>query len=164
VFVPFAPIAFEGRSEEAAILVDWMRWPVRRWTDLDGLTLGDLVDPSVLEPSLYVADEHEPATLEALAFRHAGGADFDVDLALRVDVPRADGSVDRGVRIATRARVAFGGLIVVPESLEPPPRSAAEAAAVARAFLDLADFEPPRWDRFRWHFAPRVDPSQSSGV
>ncbi|MBI1851485.1 MAG: hypothetical protein HYR85_14185 [Planctomycetes bacterium] len=153
LFIPFERVIVDGAEADTAVLVDWLTWPIRRWVELDGRASTNVLQPDLVEPFFYFF-EHHWATLERLTLRRASASTFDVDVALTVDVPRDDGSLERGVRVETRARVPFEGLIVVSENFEPRLASAEEVVSVASGFLDLEDFQPPRWDRFRWIFAP----------
>lgn len=36
--LPCAPIAWEGEEWECSVLCEWLQWPVRDWTSLDGAT------------------------------------------------------------------------------------------------------------------------------
>ena len=133
---------------------EWLTWNIKRWTELDGLGLSDLLLPELAESSLYLA-EHQPTTLEALRIRRRAGSKFDVSLTVVGDIQLPHGQDRFATRISQTALVDFDDVYVVTDNLFPKPDTADEAARVVDQFLRSDDFEPPMRDRFRYVLSPQ---------
>src|SRR6266478_5239232 len=63
--VEFAPVELDGEERDCSLACEWLVWPIRRWTDLSGLGIADVLHPEQVETSFYLA-EHSPARLHEL--------------------------------------------------------------------------------------------------
>jgi hypothetical protein len=62
---------------------------------------------------------------------------------------------DSNIPVALSCELDFSGVIVVPNNLEPKPADAPQARITVEPFLNTAELQQPRWDRFRYLLAPR---------
>lgn len=151
--VDFAPLQDGGELWTCSFGIEWMQWPVRRWSEVSGLGLAELHEPRLVESSLYVF-EHHPAKLERLHLERRDGARFELSVA--AVVPFATGGLTMtDLRLETRVELDFGGVVIVPDNLWPKPASAREAAAVAAEHLSLDDLTEPELDGHRYVLRPR---------
>jgi len=152
--IDLEPLVNAGESWDCNIQCEWFTWNIKRWTELDGLGLSDLLLSELAESSLYLA-EHQPTTLvEALRIRRRAGSKFDVSLTVVGDIQLPDGQDRFATGISQTALVDFDGVYVVTDNLFPKPDTADEAAGVVDQFLRSDDFEPPMRDRFRYVLSP----------
>ena len=152
--LPCASVEWEGEEWETSLACEWLRWPVRNWTQLNGASLVSAVHPEEAECSFYFA-EHHPVKLEALSIvRVQGTLRFQVQARGSLDL-NGHGHLDgREIQFSLEGEAEFEGLIVVPDNLFPKPINPLEASAALSPFIDLDNFEPPEWDRFRYVLAP----------
>jgi hypothetical protein len=111
------------------------------------------MNPRLVECTIYRDGEHHWAELDALAFEaSAVGGELTVRAALRVS--DVNSAVARPIDI--QGVVRFEGVIVVPQSFEPVPRTPEDVASIAAPYVDLDALEPPVWDRFRYLLKPKL--------
>ena len=148
-------IDWDARSWDCNVSCEWLTWPLRQWVDLDGKTLEQLTDPSLVECSFYFADHH-PVRLSELSLRRiAASTQFEATLRGEFDL-RGFGDLDNSnIPVALSCELGFSGVIVVPGNLEPKPADAPQARLAVEPFLDADDLQQPLWDRFRYVLAPR---------
>lgn len=154
--VNFQEVVDDDGTWATSLTIEAMLWPMSRWTELDGKTLDDLYNPDWLTPTLYFAAHHE-GVAERLQLRRVTGAEFDIDLAMRLDFEDLDGAVQKDALIEVTTRVPFEGVYISPDQLFPKPKTAEAATALLAKHIEVADFEPPRGDSSRYLFAPRAD-------
>jgi hypothetical protein len=59
--VEFSPMVDEDGGEWAcSLLCEWLVWPIRRWRELDGISLAQCVGKVKVEASLYYLSKHQP--------------------------------------------------------------------------------------------------------
>ncbi len=148
--LPCAPISWERGEWECSVLCEWLQWPVRDWTSLDGATLQTSSNPALVECSMYFT-EHHPVRLESLSIKRiARSARFQIALSGVFDL-QGYGELDaRNIPLAMRGEVDFGGVIVVPGNLNPEPANPADVIRLVEPFLTLSNLSEPAWDNFRF--------------
>lgn len=151
--VEFAPVLVDGEPWSCNVLCEWLTWPVRRWTELDGKGVEHLLQPDLAEASLYLG-WHQPLELESIRLRRLSGPAFELTVGLRGDLEGPEGEVLTEARLEATSTVSFEGAVVVPGNLLPTPQSGEEAAGLLAAFAQLDELEAPIWDRFRYVFKP----------
>lgn len=156
VTVTLQDVVDEDGSWPTSLTFESMLWPLTGWTELDGKSLADLDDPEWLTPTFYFSMHHE-GVAERLQLRRVAGAEFDIDLAMRLDFEDLDGNVEKDALIEVSTRVTFEGVYISPDQLFPKPKTREAATALLSKHLDVADFEPPQGDSSRYLFAPRTD-------
>ena len=157
VTVPCTTVDDAGDTWQTSVTCEWLTWPMTDWTGLDGASAATLQQPAQAECSFYMA-AHHPVSLAELTLRAIPATTrFMVHVRGTADVDGVEG-VERPCAFSFGCEVAFEGLIVVPDNLQPPPSTATEAAAVLAPFIGLAHLDAPHRDRFRYVFAPRVPP------
>lgn len=141
-----------GKEVEAgeleAINCEWLTFPVRRLVQLTEISLDDCLHPNLVECSIYLNSEHHLVRLESLSFK---GITSDAELTVHAALSPNSGA---DAPLPFKGVVRFEGLIVVPQSLEPSPKTLEEAARLAARYVDLDTLKPPVWDRFRYLFKP----------
>lgn len=157
VTLPCAPVIVDREEWEASLSCEWLRWPVRDWTGLDGMSLDVALDAETVECAVYLGEHHEARLASLTLTRVSGTPRFRVRAVGTVDLEGFDEIGGPALPFSIDAEVDVGGLNVVPENLFPKPATPAEAAAVLAPFISLDHLGPPEWDRFRYVFAPEVD-------
>ena len=152
--VDFEPVTMEGEEWDCSFAADWLTWPVRTWRELDGMDLGRVALPAMIEPSLYLLAEHHPAALDHLQVGARQGSSFEV--AVEASAQVRIGSGQRSVPISFAARLRFAGIIVANNNLQPRPISSADAEAVAAQFIRLDGLREPRSEGWRYVFEPET--------
>ncbi|MDM7950868.1 hypothetical protein [Hydrogenophaga sp.] len=148
--LPCAPIAWEGEEWECSVLCEWLQWPVRDWTSLDGATLRTSSAQASLECSIYFT-EHHPVRLEALSVsRIADSARFNIALSGAFDL-KGYGELDaQNIPLFLHGEVDFDGVVVVPDNLVPRPCNPADVIRLVEPLLNVCNLGEPEWDRFRY--------------
>jgi len=146
-----------GQDWPTSIEIEWMRWGIRSWRELERCSLDNLMSPSDTECSIYFLGLHQPATPESLAFRHLGGARFLMTLAADLDVEDLAGKRLPRTRRVFEAPMEFDGASVMPGNVAVPKGAPQEATKALGVFLDTRAFEAPVWDGASYRFAPRVE-------
>ena len=146
-------IGAQGDGVES-INFDWLTFPARRAGQLANLSLDDCLQPNLVECTMYHDGEHHFAEAERLAFKAgaAGGEQLIARIAMH---PLTTVRPATPTPFEIECPVRFEGLIVVPQSFDPPLRSPDDAARIAAPYIDLEEFDPPVWDRFRYLFKPK---------
>ena len=147
-------------SEEVAdqiqsISCSWMTLAPRRWRDLDGLSLSDCLQPSIIECTFYRDSEHHWADLDAFSLRCTKEVGH-LDMVLSLHTPSVTVDNESAIRMNVECEAIFDGIIVVPGNLKPSPTTPEEAIKVASEFADIGAFQEPIWDRFRYIFRPAL--------
>jgi hypothetical protein len=122
--VDFEPVTRDDEEWSCSLLVDWLTWPVRRWQDIDGMVLGQVSHPELVECSLYLFGEHHWATLRHLRLIRTERNNFLAEVDAVADVDTDGGR--RSVSVSTVCPGVFSGIIVIPGSLEPKPATVVE--------------------------------------
>lgn len=156
VTVTLQDVVDEDGSWPTSLTFESMLWPLTRWIELDGKTLADLDELEWLTPTFYCATHHE-GVAERLQLRRVAGAEFDIDLAMRLDFEDLDGNIQKDALIEVSTRATFEGVHISRDQLFPKPNTREAATALLAKHLDVADFEPPQGDSSRYLFAPRMD-------
>lgn len=148
--LPCAPIAWEGEEWECSVLCEWLQWPVRDWTSLDGATLRTSSAHASVECSIYFT-EHHPVRLEALSVsRIADSARFNIALSGAFDL-KGYGELDaQNIPLFLHGEVDFDGVVVVPGNLFPRPCNPADVIRLVEPLLSVCNLGEPEWDRFRY--------------
>ena len=161
--IEFAPIhdtsaATAGANQGWActLLCDWITWPVRDWRQIDGLTLANCVGPMEVEASLYLFNVHQPLTSIELAFRRTVASKFRWRGRIVGDLEDLEGRALRDVSANFEVDAEFTGLAVVPENLNPKPKSEERATQALASHADLTAYEQPLRDKVGWLFRPRT--------
>jgi hypothetical protein len=138
---------------DAAFLCDWATWPIRGWTELDGMSLDRLVQPGMLEVSFYLSEHHD-AKARVLELRRSEGARFHIRLEGEFTL-QGFGALDAApIEFAIEGELDFMGVFVIPNNLFPKPTTASEAKACVAPYLDTSALGKATWDRFRFVLAP----------
>ena len=148
----FESVPFDGEQWDCSLGIEWLTFPIRRWRDLDGMSLARAHSRSLLECSLYLFEEHHWARLNRLEMKEVSPGIFEVDFAAIADVD--DGSGLRRFEVSGRCDVKFIGIIVVPDNLDPKPETAEAAATTVAHFLALDDLDEPRSEQWRFVLDP----------
>lgn len=154
VYCPCAPIEIEGEEWETSLACEWLTWSVNDWKRLNVETLASVKRPELIETSYYLA-AHHPVVLKELIVRVISGTTrFLVHISGEAQITGFD-ELDGLHGFAVDFEVEFTGLVIVPENLYPKPCSGEKAATALASFIQLADYDEPQWDRFRYVFMPR---------
>jgi hypothetical protein len=153
VTIAFEPVVIAGSPWETSMTCEWLAWPIRRWTQLDGRSLDEVLELDLVETSFYLA-EHQLGSASRLQFRRSDGAKFDVAFEMEFDLVLPDGGNLRGVTVKGTTSVPFDGVYVLPKNLSRSPDTEVLATDALAEFLNPADFHPASWDRFRYVFSP----------
>ena len=154
--IEFAPLIAEGQEWPVSFAFEWIRWPVRRWQQLDGCSISASHEQEDVEASLYLFAEHQTTKEVQLSLQHKHADRFDVQVRMCLEVSGLSGDRARDVVIEARVEALLEGLIIVPDNLSPKPRDAQEALRALAPFADISTYQEPRFDRFRWVLAPKV--------
>ena len=156
VTVPLLPVEWEEDEYECLLTCEWITWPIKEWTQLNGASLATSTNASLIESSLYFV-EHHPVHIDRLELRKAaGGARFSVVVAGEFDL-EGFGELDgKNIRFAVQREVDFEGIVVVPGNLSPKPQSASDVLQVLSPYVELGAFGQPVLDRFRYVLPPSV--------
>lgn len=155
VTIAFEPVVVAGSPWETSMTCEWLAWPIRRWTQLDGRSLDEVLELDLVETSFYLA-EHQLGSSSRLQFRRSDGAKFDVAFEMEFDLVLPDGGNLRGLTVKGTTPVAFDGVYLLPENLSRSPDTEVLATDALAEFVNPADFHPARWDRFRYVFSPKA--------
>jgi len=149
------PVLWGEEEWECSFSTEWLTWPVRDWRHLHGQCISSAKNPELVESSFYLA-QHHPLKLASLSLSRIDGTPrFNVAVDAMLDLEGFDELDGEDVPIVLRCEAEFTGLVVVPDNLEPAPKTSQEASAVLERFIDLGCFSAPHWDDFRFVFAPR---------
>ena len=150
--VEFEPIQRDGEEWDCSLGIEWLTLPVRTWRDLDGMDLGQVVLPEMLECSLYLYDTHNPAVLRQLQLSEVRPAEFEARFSAIAEVYDEIGT--RSVEISGKCEVSFSGIIVVADNLTPKPSAPNDAAMAVADFLALDDLDVPLSEQWRFVLRP----------
>ena len=161
--LPCHPITWHRETWECFVQCDWLDWPLRDWTCLDGATLSTVSDPAMIECSVYFA-AHHPAQLDALCLKRMGpAARFAVDMTGSFDL-QGFGDLDaKDIPFVVRGEIDFEGIFVVPEHLTPSPSEPLQVIQALEPHLDVSQLGPPEWDRFRYVLRPGAQAASLPG-
>ena len=156
VYLEGLPVRWGDDDWETNFQFDWLTWPIRRWPELDGMSLDRIVQPDFVDATFYLSEHHE-ASLRALSFRRVEGTRFRVAAAGAFSLEGYEELDAEDIRFDIDCEVRFTGILLDRDPLFPKPSTPAEASAVVGPFIDVADFENPTWDeeRRRFAFEPR---------
>lgn len=130
--------------------VEWLRWPIRDWHQLDGMGLHSILDPDI-EASLYLIAEHHPAEIQRLTLSGRSGASFHLHVSARADVD--DGERRRRFEVAGTCRVTFTGIMLAGATAE-------DAKAMVAQHMALRNLQPARpMEPDGWLLAPQASPT-----
>lgn len=152
--IEFDPVRQDGEDWDCLLHIEWLTLPIRSWRDLDGVSLGQIQLGDLLECSLYLFAEHQPATLRHLVLRKTGNATFEADFSAVAEVHDLEGADRRPVEISGTCNLSFTGIIVVPDNLSPKVNTANEAEAAVAEFLAVDDLNEPRSEGWRFVLEP----------
>lgn len=155
VGVDFEDLVFDKQTWRTSLQVEWLTWSIRNWKDLGRCTLGNVDRPELVESTIYLGGIHQSFHLDDLSLEHLGKGDFKLSVLGTFSVPDPLGNAHGPLGKSFEANIRFTGAIVVPENLFPKPSTVTAATAELNAFLDVATFDTPSWDRFRFVFPPR---------
>ena len=150
----FEPVDLDGSEWSVSLMVEWLTFDVRRWVDLDTTTRPELVQRDGVETSVYFTDMHQPAALDHLRLRRAGGCRFDVEVSVTCELEGLDGTKLPRRSIVWRGDVPFQRISIMRENLFPKPSTPDEATGILASFIDPAGFEPPVQEERSFHFHP----------
>ena len=152
--VEFDPIQIEEDEWDLSLAVEWLRFPVQNWTDLDGITQDQLMNST--EVSIYCG-RHQEAELRSLSLANRSGCKFDLRLSVLVglDLPDEVGTSLPEEDFDLALSAPLTELIVVPENLTPKPVSAEEALSALGTHIELRNLSKPIDEGYRFVFQPR---------
>lgn len=131
-------LPFTGRL----IQVEWLTFNVRSWTQLKAGASADISKPEIVEASVYIDGEHWLLNVDQLGLERVGrSATFRLRLKGRVatdqpgPLPRFNFNIDR--------KIAFAGILVVPENLGLDPSRPDQAAVAVSEFIQTSNLTAP---------------------
>jgi hypothetical protein len=154
ISVEFEPVRLDGEVWDCSFGVEWLTWPIPTWRALDGMDVGKVVAPEMVESSLYLLAEHHPATLRRLRLTAMRGSAFEAAITASAQVRTDHGS--RTVPVSCVCTLPFTGIIVVSGNLEPKPDTAEEAGEAAAQFIGMDGLREPRSEGWRYIFEPMI--------
>ena len=128
-------------------------WPISAIGDLDGIGLGQVRHPKLVEASLYLVSQHHRITLHHLVVRQSQEGAYSLDVGGTFDIEIDEQKFKGPFRI--QCKLSFSGIVVIPENLLPKPSNAQEVAAVVAPFISLVGFDEPRFEHFRYVLCPK---------
>lgn len=152
LYIAFGPVRWDDEEWSCSLLVDWLTWPLSNWQDLYKMDLEQVINPELVECSLYLFNQHNWATLKGLKVTRTEKNHFSVSIDAVADVDT--GNDQRSVPVSIVCSSIFTGIIVVPENLEPKPATVHEVQETVRQFIGLDRLTQPRLDQWRWLFKP----------
>jgi hypothetical protein len=150
----FEPVQLDNEEWDCSFAVDWLTWPVRTWSELNGMTLEKVVAPEMIEPSLYLLAEHNDAALHSLRLTRLSGSTFEAAIVASAEINTERGKYSVPVSFACALR--FAGIVVVRENLEAKPSTPAQAGEAVGQFIQLDGLQPPRSEEWRYVLEPDV--------
>lgn len=148
ISIDLEPVRLLGEEWDSSFQCEWLLWPVKVLTDLDGMGFDTLRHPALVEASLYLASEHHPVAVSHLEIRRVLGNRYRLDAGVAVDL-----MVD-GARIAgsfhLQSDLSFRGIVVVPENLNPKPSNVVEVMGALSPFISMLELQKPRFEGFRY--------------
>jgi hypothetical protein len=150
--VDFLPVTLDGVEWDCSFAIDWLTWPISTWHELDGMDLGRVKLPAMIETSLYVLAEHFPATVQELRIRARKGSSFEASVRAwaQIETKRTRSTVP----ISFYCPLQFAGVLVVGGNLEPPPTTAALAVEAVEQFIRLDGLKEPFSEDWRFVLEP----------
>ena len=159
--VELGPLSFEGEDWDCSVEMEWLIFPIRSWTELDGITLSSLSAPDFAEASAYVVGQHCPASIDHLSLKRIGNSQqFRVEIkgSVSVDEP----GIPSRLTLDVDTVLPFTGVIVIPENLTPKPSDKTDVTAAVSCFLSPTSLGEPLWDRFRFVLPPALNGNQAA--
>ena len=154
ITVDFAPIVYGKDKFRCNAMVEWLQFTKRDFRELAEYRIV-LPDGSQAEASFYI-NEHDNASSTSLTLNYLGDDRFHVDLEMIVDFHGyAGGDANPALRVVASTELQYTGLIVVPGNLDPKPEDEAGVIAAASQFVELASYDPPLKQGFRYLFRPQ---------
>ena len=150
--VELQSVEIDGEEWESSFACEWLVWPIKRLPDLDGMDLQRLVRPELVECSIYLVAEHHPAKVSDLKVREQITGKYKLDAIGSVDLEIDGKTISHTFDL--QCDLNFGGIVVVPQSLDPRPATPAQVAEALSSFLALDGLREPRYDKFRYVFDP----------
>ena len=150
ISVDFEPISLLGENWDSSFQCDWLVWPIKALADLDAIGLDALGDAKLVEASLYLISQHHPISVTNLEIRRVPGNCYRLDAGIAVDVV-VDGEKILG-SFHLQCDLSFGGIIIIPENLDPQPSNVMEVKAAVLPFISLEGLQEPRLEGVRYVF------------
>ncbi len=156
VTVAFMPVIYCNSACECSMTCEWIPWPLRNWHDLDGHELETYYGEHGIESSFYLCD-HMVGTRTSLAIALKEANVFSIRMKMEVESNKCNAECGKtNARVVAATDVAFTGLLVVPENLDPAPVTVDQAKEVASRFVDLGVYQEPTWEGHTYRFAPLI--------
>ncbi|MDO8411735.1 MAG: hypothetical protein Q7S93_16910 [Phenylobacterium sp.] len=150
--VELEPVTIEGEEWDCSFGAEWLTWPVRTWRELDGMDLGKVLLPDMVEPPLYLVGEHHPATLQHLRLGGCRGPSFEAAVTASAQIRTEKGQ--RTIPVSFFCRLQFAGVIVVKENLQPSPTTPALAEEAVAKFMQMDGLRQARSEDWRYVLEP----------
>lgn len=147
-----APIELNGEEWESSFACEWLVWPIRQINDLDGMSLKQVVQPKLIESSIYLAGRHHPVTVTVLQIRRQAACGYRLDVVGAADLMIDGKTINRS--FSFECDLSFEGIVVVPDNLYPKPVGPSEVTAVLAPFISIEGLREPSWERFRYILDP----------
>ena len=150
--VKFEPVEFDGERWDTSLGIGWLTWPVENWQDLSQMDLAKVINPDMVETSIYFVAEHWRVGLRSLSLSMTGGNRFLLEYAVEGDIDM--GSATARLIADGQCEIDFTGIIVVPGNHPVKPDTPEKACAMVSGFMETENLAEPVFDRFRYVFKP----------
>lgn len=142
----------------SALTCEWLRWPAKRWQDLNGCTARFGMDDAEKEASMYWFTHH-PAKQAFVSLTYQSGNTFLSSMQL--DVQYADSELARlagSSVVEAKGLVSFTGLIIVPGNLGISPSDTESIDRAASDFVDLSAYKEKEICESGYCYKPKLHP------
>ena len=146
--VELEPVEWHGKRWDCSFGCDWLVWPIRRLSELDGMSLGRVLQPDFVESTIYFVAEHHWVTVAELEIHHITGARYEFDAKGQADL-EIDGLAVGGP-FHYQCELGFDGVVVAPDNLTPSPASPTDVVDALAPYFELEGLQVPRRDGFRY--------------
>lgn len=154
ITVDFDPIEYADESWNCSMTCEWLRFDVKRWTDVaTSLTLP--ADDDFAESSFYMT-AHDLASSTKLALSHLTANRFRAKLSMVIDFHGYTGDdADPAMLVTADTEIEYSGLSILPDNLFPKPSTPDLAKNAASDFIDLNMYDEPVLQGHRFILKPK---------
>ena len=150
--IRLCPITLDGEEWTSSVQIEWLTWPLRSWSDLDGRTLQEVRKDELIECSVCLLDEHHTVELSQLTLRLRSQTVFQGSIEGMVALPSERGSID--LCICGDFEVDFSGVILVSDNFRPRLTTAEQARLAIAEFLSFDGLAKPAREDWRFLVKP----------
>jgi hypothetical protein len=155
--INFLPIRYyDDKEYNCSFMIEWMKFPFKNWTDLNGFQLKGNYGDNGCEASFYLV-EHDCAKNFDIRFSYQKDNIFKVSFVTEIDfMGITEEDADPNLKISGETDIIYEGLWVLPNNLDKKPKNVSEITKIGGNFVELESYNEPHLDKNDFYlFSPK---------